>query len=59
MVAILKSGFDGTLEAMNPDEMVFDEDIEGEIVGYLAQDGYEMILVLCEENVFLRVRVLD
>ena len=56
IVAILQSGFDGTLTDTNLSAAALGDDIGGEIVGYLAQNGYEFFLVLCGEDVSLLVR---
>lgn len=38
------------------DAILLDEDLDGELVGYLVQDGYEFLLVLRDEDVSLLVR---
>lgn len=59
IVAILQSSFDGTLENSNLASAYFGDDIDGDIVGYLAEDGYEFFLVLRDEEIELLVRELD
>ena len=54
LVALLQSGFDGTLEAA--ELATLGEDVDGEIVGYLAAEGYELYLVLTDSGVELLVR---
>lgn len=51
IVAILASGFDGTLPSAG-----FSDEIDGEIVGYLALEDYELFLVLRGDSVELLVR---
>ena len=53
IVSILQSRFDGTLQ--NAD-VTFGEDLAGEVVGYLAEEGYEFFLVLNDEAAELLVR---
>ena len=54
LVALLQSGFDGTLESAELANL--DEDVDGEVVGYLAAEDYEIYLVLREDSVELLVR---
>ena len=56
IVAILRSGFDGTLESGDMSAVTLDEDIEGTVAGHLVQDGYEFILVLRDDSAVLLVR---
>lgn len=58
ILALLQSGEEGALEELDL-TVDFDEDIDGEIIGYLAQDGYEFFLVLREDSVELLVREIE
>lgn len=51
IVALLQSG-----ENLGDLDVDLGDDIDGEIVGYLAQDGYELFLVLRDDVVELLVR---
>lgn len=53
IVKLLESGSDGTLENIDAD---FGDDVDGEIVGYVAEEGYEFFLVLRDDGVELLVR---
>ena len=59
IVRILRSGFDGTLMESDMISTAFDEDINGDVVGYLEEEGYEFFLVLCDEEIALLVRELE
>lgn len=54
LVALLQSGFDGTLETA--ELATLGEDVDGNVVGYLAAEGYELYLVLTDSGVELLVR---
>lgn len=53
IVKLLQSGLQGALENIDVD---FGDDIDGEIVGYLAEDGYEFFLVTRDDGIELLVR---
>lgn len=56
IVRLLQSGFDGTLETSGAKAIDFDDDVEGEVVGYLTEAGYEFFIVLRDGEVDLLVR---
>lgn len=58
IVALLRSGFDGTLESGALPPAALDEDVAGEVVGYLATEAGEVFLVLREGGVALLARGL-